>query len=306
MAWVRIDDQFTDHPKAAHAGPLGIAMQVAGLCYCNRYLTDGFIPLAIAPRLLDFTGIAEGEPHDVDTKQVNGYAMEWMYVVERLEKAGMWEVVDGGWLIHDYLEYNPSREEMQAKRAEVSEKRAEAGRRGAAARWQNGKTDGKTDGNRIAKSSKPMANEWQNDGPNPNPNPKEKEPRDARLPDEPAEMPIVESIAQLTGEQPFDVLASFADVIGTDLGSVAPAWKKKQLAAAKRLLEEGYGTDKVRRYILYRLSETWRNGSTFDLFSVEKEIGTWEAHGSPERAATNGIRPSQADHNRGGTGKVVY
>jgi hypothetical protein len=114
-----------------------------------------------------------------------------------------------------------------------------------------------------------------------------------------ADIPAIESIAELTGEQPFDVLAAFAAEIDSDLATVAPAWKKKQLAVAKRLLEEGYGADKVRRYIRYRLSETWRNGSPFDLFNVEKEIGTWEASGAPARAvARNGIRPSQADINQ--------
>ncbi len=88
MAWVKIDDQFTDHPKAADAGPLGIAMQVAGLCYANRHLTDGFISHKVAARLLDFTGIA-----------VDGLPVHWQDVVGSLCLSGWWWPIDGGWQI---------------------------------------------------------------------------------------------------------------------------------------------------------------------------------------------------------------
>ena len=119
MAWVRIDDQFTDHPKAADAGPLGIAMQVAALCYANRHLTDGFISHKVAARLLDFTGIAIELPctHDPDDSHVSGMRVQWLSICDSLVDAGLWEVVEGGWQIHDYLEYNPSRADTLAKRA---------------------------------------------------------------------------------------------------------------------------------------------------------------------------------------------
>lgn len=130
MAWVKIDDQFADHPKAAEAGPLGIAMQVAALCYCNRHLTDGFISNAVAARLLDFTGIARipdgihAESNDVHTESAQvhtRYSEEsapiWRSVCTDLVRAGMWEPADGGWIIHDYLEYNPARQDVLARRA---------------------------------------------------------------------------------------------------------------------------------------------------------------------------------------------
>ena len=119
MAWVKIDDQFTDHPKAADAGPLGIAMQVAGLCYANRHLTDGFISHKVAARLLDFTGIAVELPSraDPDDNHVSAMRVLWLNVCDSLVSAGLWEVVDGGWQIHDFLEYNPSRADTLTKRA---------------------------------------------------------------------------------------------------------------------------------------------------------------------------------------------
>lgn len=113
MAWVKIDDGFADHPKIAAAGPLGMALQVAALCYCNRFLTDGFIPQSVALRLIQFEGLAEPEE-----------------VIQRLITAGVWDEAEGGYLIHDYLEYQPSREEIETLR----NKRKEAGRIGGLAK----------------------------------------------------------------------------------------------------------------------------------------------------------------------------
>jgi hypothetical protein len=73
--------------------------------------------------------------------------------------ADLWEVLPDGWGIHDWEAYQPTREQVEAKRDSVSAKRAEAGRKGAESRWGNGK-NGKRDG-------KPMANAWQTDGPVP-------------------------------------------------------------------------------------------------------------------------------------------
>lgn len=44
MAWVRLSDDFYDHPKFDKAGALGVALFVSGLAWANRNLTDGFIP----------------------------------------------------------------------------------------------------------------------------------------------------------------------------------------------------------------------------------------------------------------------
>lgn len=138
MAWVKIDDQFPDHPKIAACGPLGMALQVAALCYSGRFLTDGFIPASVAPRLMNLEGLAN--PEDV---------------IQRLVNAGVWIPVDGGFQIHDYLEYQPSRAQVEA----VRKKRVEAGRRGGQARSkvdskqsakQSAKQDAKHDAKQIA------------------------------------------------------------------------------------------------------------------------------------------------------------
>ncbi len=60
--------------------------------------------------------------------------------------AKIWFAIDGGWQIHDYELYQPLAKSKAASDEELSEIRREHGKRGASARWQNGKRDGKRDG----------------------------------------------------------------------------------------------------------------------------------------------------------------
>lgn len=107
MAWVKLDDSMPMHPKLLAAGASGFALDVAGLAYCNRYQTDGFIPEGSLNAVL---------PSLRNASKVAGKLVE----VER------WERVDGGWMIHDYLTYQPSKAHVR----DVSEKRAAAGKLG--------------------------------------------------------------------------------------------------------------------------------------------------------------------------------
>lgn len=117
MTWVRLDDQFPKHPKVAAAGPLAGWLHVCGLCYCNQYLTDGFVPRAVAHSLTHYehvgleTASAEGGLIGFG----NDVTCEWMASV--LCEHGVWERVEGGYQIHDYLDYQPSRAEVEELRA---------------------------------------------------------------------------------------------------------------------------------------------------------------------------------------------
>ena len=120
MAWVRLDDQFAQHPKIKTAGPLGLAMQVAGLCYCNQYLTDGYIPDAAVPSLLHLDGITM---HCWMGELVGGGDdATWELVVADLLEAKLWRKISGGYRIHDYKKYQPAKADVLAER-ENSRKR---------------------------------------------------------------------------------------------------------------------------------------------------------------------------------------
>ena len=106
MSWVKLDDQFPDHPKIMQAGPLAGWLYVCGLAYCNRLLTDGFIPAGAVNRLADVPNAPK--------------------LAAALVTAGLWDAAAGGYQVHDYLEYQPSREQSER----TKEARMEAGRRG--------------------------------------------------------------------------------------------------------------------------------------------------------------------------------
>lgn len=118
MVWVKIDDGFSEHPKIAKVGAIGAWIQVQALCYSNRNLTDGFLPESIANNFghngTEHIGIAtggimggSGRPLAEIGQDCN--EIDWpMIMVE----AGLWEVVDGGYLIHDFLKFNPSKEQI--------------------------------------------------------------------------------------------------------------------------------------------------------------------------------------------------
>ena len=108
MPWVRLDDAFPQHPKVVVVGPLGIAMQVAGLCYCSRFLTDGFIPTSAVPTMMDFS--------ELDEHAFNGGGNVCWRAVRKLTEAGIWLEVDGGYQIHDYLLYQPSKAQVLKER----------------------------------------------------------------------------------------------------------------------------------------------------------------------------------------------
>lgn len=112
MSWVRLDDAMPHHPKVVAAGALAFALDVAAICYSNRYELDGFIADAALPAVLPGLGQARK-------------------IAARLEQAGRWHRDDdaGGWQIHDVADYQFSADEAEDRRR----KRAEAGRKGGKA-----------------------------------------------------------------------------------------------------------------------------------------------------------------------------
>jgi hypothetical protein len=106
MTWVKVDDAFPEHDKVIEAGRhLGsngcgrvLAIWLAGVCYCNRNLTDGRIPEAIVRTWI----LYDKRPIDV---------------AEVMVHAKLLVKVDGGYRFHDYLDYQPSADKVKSKRA---------------------------------------------------------------------------------------------------------------------------------------------------------------------------------------------
>jgi hypothetical protein len=108
MTWVKIDDGFPENPKVVGLSDRAFRVHVRALCYASQHLTDGFIPAAKAKEW--------GTKHVAD-----------------LVRAGLWKVCEQptGYFIHDFLDYNPSREEIESQRRV----RSDAGRHAARMRW---------------------------------------------------------------------------------------------------------------------------------------------------------------------------
>ena len=107
MGWVRLDDNFADHPKVIALSDSAFRLYIEALCYSNRQLTDGFIPNAVYLKL--------------STDDEADYLID----------AGLWEEVHGnvispdlttGYQIRSYTEYQPTREKVEEKREQAKER----------------------------------------------------------------------------------------------------------------------------------------------------------------------------------------
>ena len=100
MAWVRIDDQFHGHPKvraAWEAEPAAVGLEVVALSHAAAYLTDGYVDEIFVRSWFRSSGRRRR-------------------AVNALVDTGLWIPNGSGWQIHDYLEYNDSRERVLEKR----------------------------------------------------------------------------------------------------------------------------------------------------------------------------------------------
>jgi hypothetical protein len=105
MPWVRFDDRFPTHRKVRRLSDAAFRLHVSAIHWCAEHLTDGHVPADELDLVSDVrdpkAAVAELEPK-------------------------LWEPLEDGWLIHDFLEYQPSAAEVRSTRA----KRADAGRLG--------------------------------------------------------------------------------------------------------------------------------------------------------------------------------
>lgn len=128
MSWLRIDDGLATNPKMlAVSAPASRYLYVVGLTYCARELTDGLIPDGAVGLVVAAAGSSKRSPQD-------------------LVAAGLWVRVDGGFQVPDYLEFNPSREQVLAERAKGAERQRRSRESRKVSRRDNGATDGGGDG----------------------------------------------------------------------------------------------------------------------------------------------------------------
>lgn len=127
MVWARLDDQILDNPKIAKAGVFGFALHVAAITWCCRNLTDGFIPTARVTALLTLSRVHIDVANplaliDGPSSMAGDEGLDALKVADHLVAVELWRAAPGGYELNDFLEYNPSRSDVEKKRAGDSER----------------------------------------------------------------------------------------------------------------------------------------------------------------------------------------
>lgn len=126
-ARIHLDIDFLSHPKILQLDPLTELLFIRAILYAARHLTDGFIPHNALGLLT----------HNFDDR---AYLSSWtsensrtpLDLADELVDAKLFHVCRGGWKIHDYLEYQLSKREVQ----QLVEDRRKAGQAGGRASAQ--------------------------------------------------------------------------------------------------------------------------------------------------------------------------
>lgn len=107
--WVRVDDGLFSHPKIMQAwttSPASIGLWPQAASWAARYLTDGHVSSEFVVGLM---------PRRRQRDQMTGALVD----------AGLWVPNGAGWQIHDWQDYNQSREQVLARReADLKRKRS--------------------------------------------------------------------------------------------------------------------------------------------------------------------------------------
>lgn len=113
--WIKVMNALRSNPKVVPISDGAFRLYIDALCWCNEHLTDGTIPDPMLGVLAP------------------GLRAKPARAAEELVSARLWERLDNGWLVHDYLE-------AQTSASKVAENKRKAAERMAAARAseQNG------------------------------------------------------------------------------------------------------------------------------------------------------------------------
>lgn len=109
MSWGRLDDQANGNAKLLALSDAAWRMWGCGLIYCQANLTDGFIP--------------EHAIHTFGVRAKNkALVVDELCSVLVYCKGPLWERVQGGYQVHDYFDWNDSREDIIAGRQKTKQR----------------------------------------------------------------------------------------------------------------------------------------------------------------------------------------
>lgn len=109
--WVKFENVMPENIKIERSSDRAFRLWVAGICFASRAKSDGFIPIS---KVLNLTNSATEK------------------TVAELVNSGLFERVDGGYLVHNYLRYNPSSQRIRE---------LQASSRDSTAKWRDKQRD---------------------------------------------------------------------------------------------------------------------------------------------------------------------
>lgn len=98
MTWCRFESRYPRHRKVEGLSDQAFRLDMSSICWCMDNLTDG----EILTHELDLVSRLSGEVA--------------LAAADELVRMGRWDITKRGWKIHDYLEYNPSRDRLRRER----------------------------------------------------------------------------------------------------------------------------------------------------------------------------------------------
>lgn len=107
MPWVRIDENAIDHPKFLALSANAFRLWFEGQAYCQKHLTDGIIP---RQALKGFRYYSPASFKMLTSALVSG-------------KQPLWIVNQVGVRVHDYFDWNDSREVVLKSRQEAQDRK---------------------------------------------------------------------------------------------------------------------------------------------------------------------------------------
>lgn len=110
MAWVSLDDRFPEHRKNSGLSDAAFRLHISAICYCNRELSDGVIEAGEVPRLV---------------RRFRRSSLD-----ELVERGHWLPMLDGAYYqLHDYLDWNPSKERVMSRRRAAADRKAASRKR---------------------------------------------------------------------------------------------------------------------------------------------------------------------------------
>ncbi len=232
MSWARLDDNFADHPKIVGLGDRAFRLHVAAILWSCRFATDGDVTAGL--RTLA-AALGASDEH-----------------VAELVAARVWERHGARVLIHDFLDFNLSRADVEARAGKSHEARVAGGRaRASTARRVGGRFASRDDqqatsnvaGDELVPAHQPRPRPRPRPDPDPRPSPhpqsaqaREDDGRDGR-----EEMRETEEDEEATWKRTLQADVALRRVVETFERTLRATTKKdrRDLAEALRLHPSG-------------------------------------------------------------------